>query len=314
MKRRLWIGALVMLCVWIFMGSVSAQLGGNLSVNDSDPVYITVNVSTKTMVDVEPYALTWSPVDPGGVGDNDTEILGPNYFAIQIENIGSHNITHVWFNATYPSASPFARGNAAYTDAGNYVVLSSNTSSNKPPANGFWFINRVEYNETRELVYLRDPDGNMPPDSSTYTYGRFRNASNEYFWMLNNVSPNCNASTYIRIGNESHTRTQTGTTNFQTGNFSEIALSSYGGWAVGHISSGPLSGYEVAVNATCAVFFSHWNRDFPFDSPGTEAVYAYSGILTPGDSFAMAIKVYVPYGIYEGQSGQGTIWAIVNDV
>lgn len=310
MERRFWIGAALMLCMGFFMGSASAQLGGNLTVNDSDYVDIMVNVSTKTMVDVEPAALSWSPVDPGSVGDNDTEILGPNYFAIQIENIGSRNISQVWFNATYPSRSPFGVGSTAYTNAGNYVVLSNNTSSNKPSPNGFWFINRVEYNETRQLVYLRDPAGNLPPNSAAYTYGRLRNASNEYFWFLNAVNP-CNASTYIRIGNETHTKTQTGTTNFQTGNYSETTLASYYGWAVGAITGGPLSGYEVAVNASCAVFFSRWNRDFPFDYPGTRAVYAYNGTLYPGDSFAMAVKVYVPYGIYEGQSNAGRIWAIV---
>jgi hypothetical protein len=273
------------------------------------------------MVDVQPYALTWSPVDPGSVGDNDSETLGPNYFAVQVENIGSHNITHVWFNATFDPLSPFGRGSAIYTNAGNYVVLSNNTTSNKPPEDGFYFINRVEYNETTELVYLRDPAGNLPPNELAYTYGRFRNASNEYFWMINRPSGNCvyAAGMYIRIGNSSHTRTQTGNTNFQTGspsaNYTEITLTPYAApaWAIGSIGSGPLKGYEVAVNSSCAVFFSHWNKDGPFDT-GSQAAYAFNGILTPGGSFAMAIKVYVPYGIYEGPSNQGIIWAIVNDV
>jgi hypothetical protein len=54
--------------------------------------------------------------------------------------------------------------------------------------------------------------------------------------------------------------------------------------------------------------------DRPFDSAGTNARYAYNGQLSPGASFAMAIKVYVDYGIYQGASGQGRIWAIVNNV
>jgi hypothetical protein len=326
MDRRLWIGALIMLSMGFFMGSASAQLGGNLTVNESDYINITVNVSTKCMIDVQPAALTWSPVDPGGVGDNDTEILGVNYFALQVENIGSRNITQVWFNATYPTASPFARGNTSYTDAGNYVVLSNDTSSNKPPAKDFWFINRVEYNETRQLVYLRDPSGNLPPDSSSYTYGRFRNASNEYFWMLDETYGNCNETTTMWIGNEAHTRTQTGTTNLQSqvvgGTFTTTPLFTYNlgtqSFAVGNVnSSSPLAGYSVAVSPTCQVFFSRWNRDYPFDYPGTAAVFADDVVgfplptLWPGDSFALAIKVYVPYGIYEGQSNPGKIWAIV---
>ncbi|RLI92520.1 MAG: hypothetical protein DRO95_02040 [Candidatus Altiarchaeales archaeon] len=331
MKGRLWIGGLI-LVFGILVNSASAQLGGDLAVNDSDYALINVNVTTKTMVDVEPHSLTWI-VEPGGVGDNSSEQEGPNYFAIQIENIGSHNITHVWLNATYPTDSPFAVGSAANTDAGNYVVISNDTSTNNPPASGFYFINRAEYNETRELVYLRDPAGNMPPDSSTYTYGRFRNNSREYFWFINAVAPRCNDSTYIRIGNEAHTRTSTGTTNFQTGgpgNWTEFSLTHYTcngiNWAVGNITSGPLAsgtlgGYAVAVtniSDRCVVFFSKWNRDCPFDFPGTNAVYANEVAgrtpLVPGDSFALAIKVYVPYGIYEGPSNQGRIYIIVNDV
>ncbi len=330
MKRRLWIGALVMLSLGIFMGSASAQLGGNLTKCNETEEYvdISVNISTKCMVDVEPAALSWSPVDPGGVGDNDTEILGPGYFAMQIENIGSINITQVWFNATYPSASPFARGNASYTNAGNYVVLSNDTSSNKPSAKDFWFINRVEYNETRRLVYLRDPSGDMPPDNSQYTYGRFRNASTEYFWMIDGTPGNCNETgKTLWIGSEAHTRTQTGTTNFQSqavgGTFTTTPLANYNlgstaSFAIANVnSSSPLAGYAVAVSPNCAVFFSKWNRDYPFDFSGTNAVFADDVVghptntLWPGDSFALAIKVYVPYGIYEGQSEAGRIWAIV---
>jgi hypothetical protein len=317
MKKAILVGIFLIL-VGIFMNSANAQLGGNLTKNDSDYVMINVTIATQTWVDVEPYALAWTGVNPGGVGNNATETLGPGYFAIQIENIGSRNITHVWFNATYPSASPFGRGSAAWTNAGNYVVLSNNTASTNPPANGFFFINRVEYNETTQLVYLRDPSGNLPPSSAAFTYGRFRNASNEYFWFLNAVRPTCTAATYIRIGNISHSKTQTGTTNFRTvggGNYKTVPLSLWGAnWRVGHITGGPLNGYEVAVNSTCAVFFSRWNMDRPFDSAGTNARYARSTALSPGASFAMAIKVYVDYGIYQGASGQGRIWAIVNNV
>ena len=327
MKRRLWIGALVMLSLGIFMGSASAQFGGNLTANESDYINITVNVSVSCMIDLQPAAFTWSGVPPGGVGDNDTEILGANYFALQIENIGSRNISKVWFNATYPSASPFARGNTSYTDAGNYVVLSNDTSTNQPSAKDFWFINRVEYNETRELVYMRDPDGNLPPNSSKFTYGRFRNASTEYFWMIDKTKGHCNETdAQLWIGSDAHTQEQTGTTNFYDpavgGNFTVTQLDTYPqgtkSFAVGDVnSSSPLAGYAVAVSPDCAVFFSRWNRDYPFSFSGTPAVFADDVVglptatLWPGDSFALAIKVYVPYGIYEGVSNPGKIWAIV---
>lgn len=324
MDKRIFMGALLMLSLGILINCGSAQLGGNLTKNESDDIGITVNVSTECMIDVQPAALMWVDVSPGGVGDNDSEVLGANFYAIQIENIGSRNISRVWFNATYPSATPFARGSAAFTDAGNYVVLS-NSSSKNAPDDTFWFINRVEFNETRELVYIRDPNGNLPPDTNTFTYGRFRNSTNEYFWMYDQTFGNCNASGTLYIGTEPHTRTQTGTTNFQSqlvgGAFTTTPLTTYNcaglSYAVGEVnSSSPLYGYEVAMSQDCRLFFSRWNRDCPFDRPGTEAVFATDVVdfptatLYPGDSIVMAIKVYIPYGIYEGQSNPGKIWAI----
>jgi hypothetical protein len=310
MKRKTFISMGIFFFGLLFIGSVSAQFGGNLTVDDNESADITVNVSSKVMIDITPASFTWSPVDPGSVGDSNDEANG--YYAIQIENIGSQNITHVWFNATYPTNNPFGVGSNAETDAGNYVVLSKNTSSDE-----FWFINRVEYNTTAELVYLKDPDGNMPPNASKYIYGRYRNASNEYFWMID-ANSNCNASgTAIYIGNTSHSKTLTGTTDFTSGDKWTGSMSTYENYGYDDIDGGPLNGLCVAVDSTCTrVFFSRWNADAPFHKC-TNVNYAWDsavdGQLVPGDSFAMKIQVYVPFGIYEGQSNAGKIFAIVNN-
>ncbi len=298
----------------LFMNSVSAQLGGNLTVDDSESATIQINISSKVMVDITPASFSWSPVDPGGVGDNTTELNG--YYAIQIENIGSQNITHVWFNASYPTSNPFGSGSNAYVNAGNFVVLSKNTSSDE-----FWFINIVEYNTTAELVYVKDPQGNMPPNANKYVYGRYHNSSNEYFWMIDNNTV-CNVSgTTMYIGNVSHSKTQTGTTNFNsTTDVESFTLTNYEGWGYADITDGPLNGLCVAVKSDCTqVFFSKWNADAPFHlCSNVNYAYDYNETgtptyLVPGDSFAMKIKVYVPFGIYEGQAQAGTIWAIVNN-
>jgi len=311
MKRKTFIAMSMIFFGLLFMSSVSAQLGGNLTANDSESATVAVNISSKVMVDITPSTFTWSPVDPGGVGDNNTE--ANNYYAIQIENIGSKNITHVWFNASYPTSNPFGTGTNS-ADAGNFVVLSKNTSSNE-----FWFINRVEYNTTTELVYLRDPDGNMPPNASKYIYGRYHNASNEYFWMIDKVT-NCNESATIYIGNTSHSKTQTGTTDFKDGDVESFSLFTYKNYGYADIDTGPLNGLCVAVTHDCTrVFFSKWNADAPFHlCSNVNYAYDYNETgtptpLVPGDSFAMNIKVHVPFGIYEG-STTGTITAIVNSV
>jgi hypothetical protein len=307
MERKAIIAMGIIFLGLFLMNTVSAQLGGNLTVNNTESADIEVNISSVIMVDITPADFSWDGIDPGGVGDNTTE--GTGYYAIQIENIGSRNISYVWFNSTYPTINPFGTGNNS-ADAGNFVVLSKNTSSTE-----YWFINRAEYNTTTELVYLKDPDGNMPPNSSKYIYGRYHNASNEYFWMINSTSA-CNVTgTTIYVGNGSHSKTQTGTTNFETGAVESFTLTNYENYGYGDITTGPLNGLCVAVDSTCTrVFFSKWNADAPFhlcDNSNYAWNYSADGYLVPGDSFAMGIKVYVPYGIYEG-SVTGQITAIVN--
>ena len=284
----------------------TVKVKAQLAVNDTDIVNISVQIATKTMVDVNPAALTWIGVDPGSVGGPSQEIEGPNYFAIQIENIGSHNITHIWFNATYPASRPFASGTNSTYDAGNFVALRREGATTD-----FYFPNRLEFNESRSIVYLRDPSGNLPP-SSAYSYGRFRNTSYEYFWMVSRGA-NCDGQTFY-IGEDPHTESATGTTNFQGATTADDgvcvvslqASTARPGWCYSDLpdsSNDPdcaKFNYAVYVkNETYdQVFFVHWNKDFSDTSNKIE--YFYEGNLVPGDSSIAYIRVYVPYGVYEG--------------
>ncbi len=293
----------------LLVGLIS--VGFALDVNDTDTVNITVTVSTKTMIDVNPAALTYSNVDPGSTKNVSDE----GYYAIQIENIGSHNITHIWFNNTMPSERPFATANASKYNAGNFVALRKEGATGQ-----YWFPNRLEFNETRSLVYLKDPSGNMPP--SGYSYGRFRNNSFEYFWMLDSLT-NCNATgTQFYIGDKPHTENATGTTDFTQSDHQTISLTNVAtatNWSWGYISSGPLTGYGVAVYYTCdRVMFVHWNKDAPGADTDSNIPYFWDASgsdpnLTPGNSTVAEIAVYVPYGVMEGTVEQGKLTVIVND-
>jgi hypothetical protein len=309
MERRKFLLGVIFLGLLFAGGSVSAQSG----VNDTESATVTVTISAKTMIDLVPTDLAWT-VDPGAAcgryvsGGACNETLG-NFSAVQIENIGSWNITQIWFNNTYPSSSPFGTGSPTAGNAGNYVVLANRSETN------FYFVSRVEFNVTNQLVYITDPDGNMPPNVSKFTYGRFHNGSNEYFWFIDKPSTGkCNESTYIRIGNVSHTDSQTGTVNFQSGAYGEFTLTPSTTYATGDINDGPLDGYSVAVSNTtagCRVWFSHWNKDPPFDSL-SEAAYTFSSTsnpLVPGDSFYMRIGVIVPQGLHYG-SHSGTLYVV----
>ena len=299
-----------------------------LTVNDTETANISVTIGTVTMVNLDPYVLSWQGLNPGEIGNSTYESNG--YFAVQIENIGSHNITHIWFNTTYPTSRPFGTANVSAYDAGNFVVLAKENLSEVPGGatasycegldkyGRYKYPNRVEYPEVRSLVYLRDPGGNMPPQG--YDYGRFRFADEEYFWMVSNSS-SCEGQTFY-IGVNPHTETQTGSVDFN--NSAErvtVTLSSpaVDGWCYGNISGhSELGGYGVAVQngtsgANRKVALVWWNKDFI--SNGAIGYYLFEGQnLVPGQSTAACIKVYIPYGVYEGTVKTGILTVLVNSV
>jgi len=307
-----WFILLLALIAILPVGTVRAQL----QVNDTESTNVTVTVSSVVMVDINPASFTWTGVEPGSVGGPNEETNG--YFAIQIENIGSRNITHIWFNNSWSTGREFATGTNTNIDSGNFVVLAREGGN-------YYFSGRREWNESRSLVYLKDFAGSIPP-ASNYYYGRFHNASYEYFWMTD-ASTYCNTTGHtIRIGNTPHTESQTGSTNFQTGSgqYTEITLTNAGGsdasWGYAAITSGPLSGYCIAVYYTCdQVIFYKWNKDAPGGTSCTNAEYFWDANsnpgfpLVPGNSTVANIRVFVPYGIYEGQLKKGFLTVFVND-
>ncbi|MFH1788333.1 MAG: hypothetical protein ABH834_03020 [Candidatus Altiarchaeota archaeon] len=301
--------------------------GSASAATDNDTANVTVTISSVTWINVDPNALAWT-VNPGsscgwgGPGTSSTSCneSTDNYYAVQVENIGSKNITKVWFNSTYPTSNPFAQGAVADNSA-NFVALANESATTVAE---YYFINRAEYNETRQLVYITDPEGNIPPHANM-VYGRFRNASEEYFWIINKTG-NCNATgATLYVGAIAHTRTVTGKVDFSAaGDRTSVTLTGSGQWGVGDIDAGPLTGYCVQVNATCnQVFLYKYNMDNP--GAGTtcdNARYVWNqagtttyntGWLVPGNSAVMKIKVFVPYGVFEGATTQGTIAVIASD-
>lgn len=268
----------------------------------TDQVNITVTVAQKTLIDVTPTSLTWSNVDPGTEAGADDDAYG----AVQIENIGSTNISAVWFNNTYPASRPFGTGDNASYDAGNFVVIQRRTTGD------YMFPNRLEFNASSEIIYISTETG--------WYYGRFRNASHEYFWAVDATSE-CNDSQTFRIGLTEHNQTQTGSVDFTNGGsgtrYNQYTLATAAnnnewGYAAINVSS---SDWQmcVAVKNTCdQAFFYRWNTDAP---GGTECAYAQnftSSTLTPGEWVLANITVRVPYGVHYGNTGstQGQLTVI----
>jgi len=220
--------------------------------------------------------------------------------------VGSTNISYIWFNTTYPPTRPFGSGDNGSYDSANYVLIS------KYKQNDFWWVNRVDYNESQELVYLYTPSG--------WWYGRIRNGSTEYFWAIDTSQP-CN-DTVIRIGNTPHTLTQDGTTDFVNGpsgspptDWTEYDLDMvdlYTG-----VTNVTIDGrdYCLAVTNCSRVMLYKWNKDAPGADSCDNDIYFWSkdddGYLHPGNSTIADLIIRVPYGVFQGYSKQGVLTAIV---
>ncbi len=294
-------------------GLASAQT--NVSANDTIQLWVTV--AEKTMVDIQPDDLGWVNVDPG-TETNDSQLFGwsAKKPAIQIENIGSTNISYIWFNNSYPSSMPFGSGDPGRYDAGNFVVIKRNSTGGEN--NTYFFPNLVEYNES-EIVYL------VFPSTGNWAHGRFRSANREWFWAIDTSGGNC-SNHIFKIGKDPHNQTQLGSVDLRTfdntlkgtganpcreENLTVTALSPYTGnnlWGYKDLYVGTNANYEnytVAVYWNCSSYvramFYKWNMDAPgAQETATHPKYFYDTTLKPGEFIIGNVKLRIPYGTAAG--------------
>ncbi len=288
----------------------------------SDNVTINITVYPVAMVDINPTNLTWLNIPPGGVGDSSNE--ANNYTGIWIENIGSVNITKAWLYASYPAKYPFGTGNPAIYDPSNMVAVSLT------PNGPFQFVNRFEYLDSFYIpsFYIKN---------DTPYWGRFRNASYEYFFEIKppaTASNNCSATgTIIEVGEIPHTQTQLGFVNFANGctppaceSFTVTENASYTGTqfpdTIYGFANVSINGewYFVAIATNCSyVIFGKYDADMPGASlyAGNNITYMVtpSNPLLPGGVVEAYARAYVPYGVPSGGNiGAATkrmIWVYV---
>lgn len=319
MKFYLHTAKIVALGVFVILSAFSVS-----AVNVTDTIAVKVNIGVKTMVDINPTQLVWEDIPPGtksnstyfnevasGVNNNSQEM-------IQIENIGSTNITQMWLNTTYEDEIPFGTGDPSNYDAGNFIVVARDGSSD------YFFVNRVEYNESN-LIYLTVPAG--------HAHGRLRMANHEYFWSVDASTGVCNASNF-RIGKNPHNQTELGTVDLTN---CDVTLTGTGGlecreqdllttsdttWGYRDLYVGPNGGYanySVAVYYDCSTnvtaMFYHWNKDAPGAQETTgHDEYLKETPLVPGEHIVANVKVYIPYGVPAGNVTDGTLTVIAHSV
>ncbi len=273
----------------------------------NDTITINVTVAQVAMVTIDPSSLSWSNVEPGSVGDEDYEDHG--YDGIWIENIGSVNITYVWFNASYPPSSPFGTGDPQAYDAGNFVVLTPNESTTP-----YHFVNRVEYND----LYRTGTMYVFPAGTPSF-FGRFRNASYEYFIELDATNyGNCSSGS-LYISDTPKTKENSGDIYLSDNTPVTVNPVSYNGktWGVAEVDIDTQK-YCVIFDSGCNyAIFNRWNADLP----GVNSTYCpnVSGYMkddstqpiVPGDVFKVNIRVYVPYGVPYGTVKTGTLTVFV---
>lgn len=268
-------------------------------VNVTGNATVTLTIASKTMIDITPQVLNYSSQDPGTAVENYT-YDGLDLHQIQIENIGSTNLTNVWFNTSQPSSRPFGTGVVTNYDAANFLAIKNSTMSD------YAFVDRLEFNHSTDLVYLT-----LPTDYQRQ--GRLHVGPDNFFWATaSDESENpCNGSgsaDYLYIGTTAHTIDATGDIDLSDNDF-DILESGDSNW--GLVENGLTVGgvpYNAVVSADCSeVRFYRWNADAPGAS-ASELDELYSTTpLYPGDSFAVDLRLYVPYGVPQGAVTNGTL-------
>lgn len=303
----------------------------------TDDSEVEVTVAQETAVDLDPRYLNYSSggLTPGSTQTRDDAGVS----ALQVENVGSENITDVWMSASEPTTDPFGTGIASNYDAANFVQIYLNDTkitnefSNLDGSLSSYrdtpvFINRRDYAANRDLSYI------FVPDEAAWEYGRFRAGEQEYFWAVETSTDVGADSPTLRVGQTAHTQEQTGTTDFTGGGDtvdytlqSTTSLPSNFGKANIQVprQNGPARDVTVIVqtdDTTSEGVYTVRSRfntqytnggnteDLSTDS-NTELLFNSSrsgGIdLAPGDSFQVGTRVTVPRGVPSDTVGLGTL-------
>ncbi|MFB6075520.1 MAG: hypothetical protein ABEK17_00080 [Candidatus Aenigmatarchaeota archaeon] len=295
--KKIVAGIILSLVSVLFIFSVSTPVVKSAVTNSTDELSVSVQIEEKTIVDVSPASLEWTtPLEPGSVGERKD---------IQIENLGSVNLTHIWFNNSQPTQRPFGTARAELYDSGNWMTISRDSDGQT-----FYFPSRMDFNESQRIIYLTGTDDR---------YGRFRNSSYEYFWNLDcdaNGASNCTGGD-IYIADSPHTESQTGDSDL--GDNAAETLTSIGNWGWASVTFNGLD-YCVAVNPYGNVTqWYKWNMDAPGAESCGNAEYFVDAESTnpvvPGESAYARVRAYVPYGVYyNGTSYSGSLTVLANTI
>jgi hypothetical protein len=217
----------------------------------SQDATVNVTVDTKTELDVRPTTLSYNAssggLEPGQQATSADEYNG--YSTIEVENIGSTNISEIYAESSYPQDDPFGTGVDSEYDSGNFIQISTNEATTSSYGTGtfagaladdstdqnFHYVNRVEFEDYPVQTYIDtvSSTGDLSFSSSISSLntdvGRFREGDQWYFYAIyygDNGQGACsggtNGDSEIWVGNDPHTSTSTGTTDLSQASNAQV--------------------------------------------------------------------------------------------
>ncbi|WEL19274.1 hypothetical protein [Candidatus Nanohalococcus occultus] len=296
---------------------------------------VTVDVNNVTAVDLSPNNLAYSG-DPGSVATTETT---NGYQGVEIENVGSENITELYFTTSTPDSRPFGSGTAGAYDAGNFIQIKPSTEiTGINGEDDFQYVSRKSFNESNTLSYVKPITG-----QGSVRYGRFRAANESFFWMITEAEAGGSSGNYcsggtgsnLLIGNTPHTPTQTGSvdftddttyTNYSIGTSSDnygrvdnVGLNTYEGTKNLTMLTWCGDSTQQSADNTTHVIGTRWNPENREDSASNQYSTQTNSLekliddpqdpdeLQPGEHFTVFTRAAIPNAVANGQVGSGTL-------
>lgn len=304
--------------------------GMALTEDDSENGTVSVGVSSTTAIDITPADLSYTSSGEGSQPAPGDRVFTSDsgYEAVEVENIGSKNITKVWMNSSIPTSNPFGSGTQSGYNSGNWIQVNATGEIDGVggPDSGFTYVNRVDYNETNDLSYI------FTPDTGNWRYGRFKGGNQEYFWAVNaSDGTDCTGADtgdVLRVGDFAHNKSATGSNDFTgsegSSDWTEYTLADIPGTNKGFtdvsITRPDGSTREYAVLTSCGsetyTLRTRYNPtmggadDLSIDSSvagyllNVTAGDSETNDLQPGEHFRLETAVEVPFGV--ASSGSAT--------
>ena len=291
------------------------------SIFDTTPITVNVTIQQITWIDTFPDKFEWLNMQPG---QNGTEK------DLTIENIGSTNITYIWFNVTQPPSNPFGSGLPGAYDPANWIVIRR-TNMNKTTEEPY-FVDMMSYSNDTQMG---DKPAYFTLDTNTWDrWGRWRIANHEFFWALKSNGGLCNESgAQLRISKIVHNETSTSPIDFINGvegtDFVTINITPLNEWGYANLTgfNSKDNVYTSGLNYCIAIYndcskirFYKWNADAPGavnsanpwepKCPNFKYFANISNPLTPGQVRNAVVNIMVPYGVAYGQINTGYLTII----